>query len=310
LGSPTRQAPRWLVGVKDFFGHAADNHVLPAAGVLTMAGVSVWAHTQPYHPLIGGCIIAVGAYLVRAGIKAHRVHGADADATFTKGAAGAGATLTMIGTGACVGLSPWMAVAVAFGLAVAYTGWHQWVHHKLERTREYSVALVAAGNTGPVLPPPVGYAPDALPYSDEEGRLRAAFLKLNAPDVILSPVRRVADGVWSVYADLIDTKLTAEQLENDPNRLASYTRGARRVEVLPGGRQSQVKLVVYDGDDPLEEPVPGPGPQVTSILEPVGLGLFEDGSEIRQPLAWNHALIGGATDNGKSGVLNAAIIGT
>lgn len=309
MGAPTRTPPRWLAGVKDLFGHAADHHILPAAGVLTMAGVSIWAHTQPYHPLIGGSIIAVGAYLVRAGIAAHKRHGTDADATFTKGVAGAGATLMLTGTGACVGLSPWMAVAVTLGLAVAYTGWHQWLHHKLERTREFSVALVAAGNTGPSLPPPA-YAPGALPMSDEETRLRAAFLKLNAADVILSPVRRISDGVWSVYADLIDTKLTAEQLEADPNRLASYTRGARRVEVLPGSRTSQVKLIVYDGEDPLEEPVPGPGPQITSVLQPLGLGRFEDGSEISQSLAWNHALVAGATDNGKSGVLNAAIIGT
>jgi FtsK/SpoIIIE family len=310
MGSPTRQAPRWLVGVKDLFGHAADHHVLPAAGVLTLFGVSAWAHCEPYHPLIGAGIITVGAYLMRAGIKAHRHHGADADAVFTKGLLGAGATLGVTGAVACAGLSPWSAVALTLALGGSYVAWHQWQHHKLERAREFSVALVAAGNTGPTPLPPAGYAPGALPYSDEEGRLRAAFLKLNAPDVILSPVRRVADGVWSVYADLIDTKLTAEQLESDPNRLASYTRGSRRVEVLPGARQSQVKLIVYDGDDPLEEPVPGPGPQITSILQPLGLGRFEDGSEISQPLAWNHALVGGATDNGKSGVLNAAIIGT
>lgn len=309
MGAPTRTPPRWLVGIKDVFGHAADHHILPAAGVLTLFGVSAWAHSEPYHPLIGGGIIAVGAYLVHAAIKAHRHHGADADAAFTKGLLGAGATLGLVGTVSAAGLSPWSAVAATVALGGSYVAWHQWQHHKTERAREFSVALVAAGNTGPVLPPPT-YAPGALPVSDEEARLRAAFLKLNAADVILSPVRRISDGVWSVYADLIDTKLTAEQLEADPNRIASYTRGARRVEVLPGGRTSQVKLIVYDGDDPLEEPVLGPGPQITSVLQPLGLGRFEDGNEITQSLAWNHALVAGATDNGKSGVLNAAIIGT
>lgn len=310
MGAPTRQAPRWLTGVKDFFGHAADNHILPAAGVLTMAGVSMWAHSQPYHPLIGGSIIAVGAYLVRAGIVAHRHHGADADATFTKGAAAAGATLTLIGTGACVGLSPWMAVAVAAGLAVAYTGWHQWLHYKTERVREYSVALVAAGNTGPAPLPPATWAPGVTSYSDEEARLRGAFLKLKAPDVIVSPVRRIADEVWSVYVDLIDTDLTADKVMKEALRLASYTRGARRVEVLPGARPSQVKVIVYDGDDPLEEPVVGPGPEIDSILDPLDLGDFEDGGPIEQPFAWNHTLVAGATDNGKSGILDDIIIGT
>jgi len=310
MGAPTRQAPRWLVGVKDLFGHAADHHVLPAAGVLTLFGVSAWAHSQPYHPLIGGSIIAVGAYLMRAGIKAHRHHGADADAVFTKGLLGAGATLSLTGAVACAGLSPWSAVAVALALGGSYVAWHQWQHHKTERVREFSVALVAAGNTGPSPLPPVAYAPGALPYSDEEARLRAAFLKLKAPDVIVSPVRRIADEVWSVYVDLIDTTLTADGVQKDAQRLAAYTRGARRVEVLPGARPSQVKVIVYEGDDPLEEPVVGPGPEIESILDPLDLGDFEDGSPIEQPFAWNHTLIAGATDNGKSGILDDIIIGT
>ena len=309
MGTPARATPRWLTGVKDLFGHAADNHILPAAGVLTMAGVSVWAHSQPYHPLIGGSIITVGAYLIRAGIKAHRHHGNDADPVFTKGLLGAGATLALVGTGATVGLSPWMAVAVALGTGVAYTGWHQWQHHKTERAREFAVALTAAGNTGPAPLPPVAWAPGALPQSDEEFRLTAAFAKINAGGVILSPVRRVNDDVWYVFADLAETDATAEQVETQAAKIATRMR-ARRVEIEPGNRPSLIKVTVHDGEDPLDQDLPWPGPRITSILEPVPLGLLEDGTEITLSMAWGHTLVAGTTDGGKSGVVNAILLGT
>ena len=311
MGTPARQAPRWLVGVKDFFGHAADHHVLPAAGVLTMAGVSAWAHSEPYHPLIGGSIIAVGAYLVRSAVKAHRHHGADADPVFTKGLLGGGATLALTGAVACAGLSPWSAVALALALGGSYVAWHQWQHHKTERARAFTVGLVAAGNTGPSPLPPVAWAPDARPVSDEEARLRNAFLKIKAPEVILQPVRRVEGSreVWYVFADLTDTNLTADQVEKQTDKLATWM-GARRVEIERGNRPYLIKVTVHDGDDPLDQDLPWPGQRITSILQPVPLGLFEDGSEITLNMAWAHTLVAGTTDGGKSGVVNAILLGT
>lgn len=309
MGTPTRTAPRWLVGIKDVFGHAADHHILPAAGVLTMAGVSVWAHSQPYHPLIGGGIIAVGAYLIQAGIRAHRHHGNDADPVFTKGMLGGGATLALVGTGAAAGLSPWTAVAATLGLGVAYTAWHQWGHHKLERAREFTVALTAAGNTGPAPLPPVAFAPGALPLSDEEFRLTAALSKVGGEGAILSPVRRINDDVWYVFADLSETDATAEQVGKQTAKIAQRMR-ARRVEIEPGNRDYLVKVTVHDGEDPLDQDLPWPGPRITSILEPVPLGLFEDGSEITLNMAWGHTLVAGTTDGGKSGVMNAILLGT
>ncbi|HZP54610.1 FtsK/SpoIIIE domain-containing protein [Actinocrinis sp.] len=309
MGSPTRTPPRWLVGIKDLFGHAADNHILPALGVLTMAGISAMAHSEPYHPLIGGGIITVGMWLIRSGITAHKRHGNDADPAFTKGVAGAGATLVMAGTSAAAGLSWWTATAVAVALGVAYTGWHQWGHHKLERTREYSVALVAAGNTGPAPLPPAAWAPGALPQSDEEFRLTAALAKHKGEGVILSPVRRVNEDVWYVFADLSETDASPESLEQQAKKIAGRMR-ARRIEIEPGNREDLIKITVHDGQDPLAEPQPWPGPRITSILEPVPLGRFEDGSEITLNMAWGHTLVAGTTDGGKSGVVNAILLGT
>lgn len=309
MGAPTRVPPRWLLGIKDLFGHAADHHILPAAGVLTLFGVSAWAHSQPYHPLIGGAIIAVGAYLVRAAVKAHRHHGNDADPAFTKGLLGAGATLGLVGTVSTAGLSPWSAVAATVALGGSYVAWHQWQHHKTERAREFSVALVAAGNTGPAPLPPVAWAPGSLPLSDEEFRLRAALAKHSAEGVILGPVRRINEDVWYVFADLSETDASPESLEKQAKKIAGRMR-ARRVEIEPGNREDLIKVTVHDGEDPLDQDLPWPGPRITSILQPVPLGLFEDGTEITLNMAWAHTLVAGTTDGGKSGVVNAILLGT
>jgi hypothetical protein len=310
IGTPTLPLPAPLQRLKNAGTHASTSHLLPGLGVLTLAGVSALAHTQPYHPLIGGVMLAGGVVLACTGIGAHHKHGAAADVAFTRGALGAGGALALTGVGACAGASPWTAVAAALTTGGAYVAWHQWSHHKLERRRAAAVALVAAGNTGraPAAAIPWTASPGVLPVSDEEARIHAAFARLKASPVIVSPVRRDGD-VWSVYVDLMETAKTADEVARAADKLATWM-GARNVEVLPGTRRSQVKLVVYDGDDALEDAIPGPGPVAASILDPIGIGLFEDATEITQRLAWNHILLAGASDNGKSGVANAILIGT
>jgi S-DNA-T family DNA segregation ATPase FtsK/SpoIIIE len=59
--------------------------------------------------------------------------------------------------------------------------------------------------------------------------------------------------------------------------------------------------------DPHAQPLPWPGPQATTISEPVTLGLYEDGEPTRVSLLRQHALVAGMTGSGKSGVLNVAI---
>lgn len=55
--------------------------------------------------------------------------------------------------------------------------------------------------------------------------------------------------------------------------------------------------------DRLGKPVPWPGPSITSIRDPLELGLFEDGEPIKLRILGKHVLIGGETGGGKSGVL-------
>jgi S-DNA-T family DNA segregation ATPase FtsK/SpoIIIE len=307
--------PAALVRTQNFFTHIGNSHLTPGLGVLTLAGISSLAHTEPYHPLIGGAIIAAGAWLIRTGVDTHRRHGADADVAFTRGAAGVGAATASAGVAVTAGLTWWTALATAAGLWGAYGAAAAWRHHRstaaLRERREFVVGLVAAGNTGPALTG--GPAPTGLPYaeqiSDEEYRIRKAFGKLRAPEIILSPVRRQSEDVWSVHIDLIDTNFTAEQVAKWGDRLATST-GARRVEVIAGKRPGSVKLIVHDGEDPLENAVPWPGAVATSILDPITIGMFEDNTPVTIVLAWAHTLVAGATDNGKSGVVNAILCST
>ncbi|GAA0601069.1 hypothetical protein GCM10009534_39330 [Kribbella sandramycini] len=54
-------------------------------------------------------------------------------------------------------------------------------------------------------------------------------------------------------------------------------------------------------------PVPVLGKTRASITQPVTVGVFEDGEPITIPLLRKHVLIGGATDSGKSGLLNVIL---
>lgn len=309
MGVPTRTPPRWLVGFKDIFGHAADHHILPAAGVLGLFGVSAWAHSEPYHPLIGGSIIAVGAMLARAGITAHRRHGADADPTMTKGLLGTGATFAFTGAVACAGLSAWSVLALALATGGSYVAWHQWQHHKTERARAFTVGITAAGNTGPSPLPPVAYAPGALPISHEEARLRAALIKIKAPEAEPVAIRRIDEDIWYSFVDLSDTDTTADRIEAQAEVLATRL-GARQVEVERGDRPSVVRITVYDGEDTLADTIPYEGDGVASVLDPIPLGRYEDGSRPQISLAWKHTLVCGTTDMGKSGILNLILCKT
>lgn len=308
MGPQPLPTPRPLIKVRNFFTHLHQSRVLPALGVLTFAAVSVWAHDKPYHPAIGAGFMGTGALLIRSGITAHKRHGENADQVFTRGAAATGVLAAFIGTGIATGMSKWMAIAVAIATATGYVVDAGVRHFVLEKRRHFAVGLVAAGNTGPALPaaPPPSWSGTV---SDEESRLRKAFTAIRAEQVILGATRRLDDGTWYVWADLSDTDLTAEQVEKLTVKLAT-SMGARLVEIERGNRPSLVKATVYDGEDPLEDTIAWGGDTVTSILDPVPLGLHEDGSRAQISLAWKHTLVCGTTDMGKSGILNLILCKT
>ncbi|GIF74737.1 FtsK/SpoIIIE domain-containing protein [Asanoa siamensis] len=81
--------------------------------------------------------------------------------------------------------------------------------------------------------------------------------------------------------------------------------GAVRVEQDPAHAGRFMMRVL--AADPHAGAIPWPGPTARSLADPIELGVFEDATIVRVPLQRRHALIGGTTDSGKSGVLNVIL---
>ncbi|MGH3673417.1 MAG: FtsK/SpoIIIE domain-containing protein, partial [Pseudonocardiaceae bacterium] len=59
--------------------------------------------------------------------------------------------------------------------------------------------------------------------------------------------------------------------------------------------------------DPHAKPIVWPGSELTSITQPLPIGLFEDGRPVRALLLRRNVLIGGMIGSGKSGILNVIL---
>jgi len=80
-------------------------------------------------------------------------------------------------------------------------------------------------------------------------------------------------------------------------------RGAVRVYPTPDDLANRCEVRVLD-TDPHANAIAWPGPSVTSIVQPIDLGPFEDGMPCEVLFLRRHCLAGGATGSGKSGWLN------
>ena len=80
-------------------------------------------------------------------------------------------------------------------------------------------------------------------------------------------------------------------------------RGAVRAYPTSDDLANRFELRVLD-KDPHADAITWPGPSVTSIIEPIELGPFEDAVPARVLLLRQHALFGGVSGSGKSGGLN------
>ncbi|MFD9940048.1 cell division protein FtsK [Nonomuraea sp. NPDC059023] len=86
----------------------------------------------------------------------------------------------------------------------------------------------------------------------------------------------------------------------------SAKRGAIRVQPVPTGEANRADVRVIE-TDPHADAITWPGPSITSITQPVKLGLFEDGTPVRVSLLRRHALLGGIAGAGKSGTVNVVM---
>ncbi|MEV6416095.1 FtsK/SpoIIIE domain-containing protein [Kribbella sp. NPDC051718] len=84
--------------------------------------------------------------------------------------------------------------------------------------------------------------------------------------------------------------------------------GSLRVEAVSSDAAEVVLRLVET--DPHAEPIPWvarPGKRPASIKDPFTVGVWEDGTDVSASMLRKHVLIGGATDSGKSGLLNVIL---
>ncbi|MFI6540267.1 cell division protein FtsK [Nonomuraea sp. NPDC050547] len=109
--------------------------------------------------------------------------------------------------------------------------------------------------------------------------------------VALGPGQTVEDAIAKVPA--LESALGAK-------------RGAVRVQPVPTREANRADVRVIE-TDPHADAITWPGPSISSITQPVKIGLFEDGTPVRVSLLRRHALFGGATGAGKSGGMNVLL---
>jgi hypothetical protein len=80
-------------------------------------------------------------------------------------------------------------------------------------------------------------------------------------------------------------------------------RNAVRVYPTPDDLANRCEIRVLNMD-PHADSIPWPGPSVSSVTQPIDLGLFEDAALCRVPFARLHGIFGGTTGSGKSGGMN------
>lgn len=82
-------------------------------------------------------------------------------------------------------------------------------------------------------------------------------------------------------------------------------RGALRIQPVPElANRADMRVIEKD---PHADAIPWPGPSITSVNQPVKLGVFEDGSPVRVSLKRRHGLLGGIAGAGKSGGVNVLL---
>ena len=72
-----------------------------------------------------------------------------------------------------------------------------------------------------------------------------------------------------------------------------------KLRLAKGEQDNELVVCMYE-TDPLAETLPWAGPSTTTCLEPVVLGMDAFGQPVEIEMLYNHVLIGGASDNGKS----------
>ncbi len=227
----------------------------------------------------------------------------------------------------------WLAVPLlAAAVALALLVWGRWVNLTRRIERGYAAIttafaggwLTAAARNGPLTPPLpaillIGGILLAVPWwahRRRRARVRVERTLAAWPD-IAKAVGLAGSRVQSAIVDLWGYRFrlglglgqTVEDAVSAVPRLESAlgtTRGGIRVQPVATKQANRAEVRVIE-TDPHADAITWPGPSITSITQPVKLGLFEDGNPVRVPLLRRHGLFAGMSGAGKSGGVNVLL---
>jgi DNA segregation ATPase FtsK/SpoIIIE, S-DNA-T family len=112
---------------------------------------------------------------------------------------------------------------------------------------------------------------------------------------------------WSARVILRNGKTTTQTIDKIPAIESGFGLRPGSVRVFPDEHRADRCALRVIETDPHAKPILWPGSTVTSITQPLPLGLFEDGRHVRALLLRRNVLIGGMVGSGKSGILNVIL---
>ncbi|MGH3802354.1 MAG: FtsK/SpoIIIE domain-containing protein, partial [Pseudonocardiaceae bacterium] len=112
---------------------------------------------------------------------------------------------------------------------------------------------------------------------------------------------------WTARVILRGGKTTAQAIDKIPAIESGFGLRPGSVRVFADKHRADRCVLRVVETDPHAGPIPWAGLSVTSVSQPLPLGLFEDGSPAGVLLLRRNVLIGGMVGSGKSGILNVIL---
>lgn len=273
----------------------------PAAGNVVLTGLA-WAEymggTNWETGLAYGAATATSAAL--AGFALKHKH-----PQLAAGGAGLALALTDIGINALAGPAPVGLIASAIATIASYVVYSPWLtarrHERLALHVQAAKAGTLPGGEGLALA-----APGMTGGTVEETAVYRGLAALGATPLSIDAFQSNANG-WVGLGTLPPGRTTS------PAAVCAKVKQLQANIGLPGklsltqGPQGNQLIVRMQTNDPLAAVIPWPGPSITSVKEPMQVGLFEDGTPVLLDVMDDHILIAGSTDKGKSGLQNIIV---
>ncbi|WP_407992394.1 FtsK/SpoIIIE domain-containing protein [Kitasatospora sp. CMC57] len=276
----------------------------PAAGNISITALAWAQHLAGVTPSAGWAYAA--GTLAMGGITSWALGKSTKVATF---AGVTTAALAEAGINAMAGPGATGLVATAVTTVGSYAIYGPWLlkhRRKLAATGTASAGGsqgLAAATPAPLAGEPLALAAHTGSPGREEQILHEGLAALGILPLAVEGFTADANG-WAALVTLPPGKATSPAaVKAQRTQLASNMGLSGRLRLTPGPNSNQL-LVKVDLNDVLAESITWPGPSITSVKQLMKLGLFEDNEEILLDLMKDHMLVAGATDMGKSGVIN------